>query len=103
MTRRQRVALAVVLWLVLAGLAWNVVFDRLVVIAGRQYSHDAAVLFRATGRYLLIDDVMPSAVSRAARNASLVAATIAVIALLLISAASRRASSSDTTPPIARR
>ncbi len=102
MTRRQRTVLAVVLWLVLAGVVWNVVFDRLVVIAGRQYSHDAAVVFRSTGRYLLINEMMPAAVSHAARVASLVAGAIAAVALLLIGVASRRGTAPDATRPTAR-
>ena len=56
--RRPAVVTAVVLWLVFAFLVWNVIFDRLVVLAGRRYSHDATVLYRTTGRYLRIDDVM---------------------------------------------
>ena len=41
MTARRAVVAAVVLWLVFAGVVWNVVFDRMVVLAGRRYVHDA--------------------------------------------------------------
>lgn len=84
MTRRRAVTAAVVLWLVFAAVVWNVVFDRMVVLAGRRYSHDATVVFRSTGRYLLIDDVMRPAVAHASRVASMAAVAIAVGALVLI-------------------
>ena len=48
MTPRRLTGLAMVLWLVLAFLVWNVVFDRMIVLAGRRYSHDAAVLYQPT-------------------------------------------------------
>lgn len=92
MTRRQLTLLAVVLWLVLAFVVWNVVFDRLIVLAGRRYSHDAAVLFRSTGRYLLINDVMRPAVAHASRVATAVAAAIVAVAMILIRIASNRPS-----------
>jgi hypothetical protein len=92
MTPRRLTVLAMVLWLVLAFLVWNVVFDRMIVLAGRRYSHDAAVLYRTTGRYLLINDVMRPAVAHAGRVATAVAGAIAAIAMLLIRLASTRAS-----------
>ena len=92
MTSRRAVATAVVLWLVFAAVVWNVIFDRLIVLAGRRSSHDATVLFRSTGKYLLIDDVMRPAVADAAGFASAVAAAIAILALLVI----RAAASHDT-------
>lgn len=90
MTVRREVATAVVLWLVFAATVWNVVFDRMIVLAGRRYSHDATVLFRTTGRYLLIDDVMGPAVAHAARVASAAAGAVAVAALILIRFAAAR-------------
>ena len=84
MTDQRKVVVAVVLWLVFASVVWNVIFDRLIVLAGRRYSHDAYVLYRSTGRYLLINDVMPPAVTHAVRVASSVAGTIAVVALVAI-------------------
>ena len=90
MTHRRAVTAAVVLWLVFAGVVWNVVFDRMVVLAGRRYSHDATVLFRGTGRYLLIDDVMRPAVAHASRVASVAAVAVAVAALILIRLAAAR-------------
>lgn len=90
MTPRRAVTTAVILWLVLAAVVWNVIFDRLIVLAGRRYSHDAMVLFRRTGRYLLIDDVMRPAVIHGARVASAVATAIVVVGMLLIALAAAR-------------
>ena len=84
MTRRGSIRLAVALWLVLACLVWNVVFDRLVVLAGRRYSYEATLLFRTTGHYLKIDDVMRPAVAHAAWVASMSAGAIVIGALVLI-------------------
>ena len=90
MTRRGSVRLAVVLWLVFAFVVWNVIFDRMLVLAGRRYSYDAFVLFHSTGHYLKIDDVMRPAVGRALRVASLTAAGIVVASMALIRVAARR-------------
>lgn len=84
MTPRRQIAVAVALWLTLAFVVWNVVFDRLIVLAGRRYSHDAAVTYRTTGRYLLINDVMPSAISTSGRVATAAAVGISVLGLALV-------------------
>ena len=99
MTDRRKVLVAVVLWLLCAAVVWNVIFDRLVVLAGRRYSHDAYVVYRSTGRYLLINDVMRPAIAHAARVASVVAGTIAAAALLAIRVAAR-ARRGDGPPPL---
>jgi len=92
MTHRRSVVLAVALWLLFAFVVWNVIFDRVIVLAGRRYSHDAVELYRTTGRYLLIDDVMRPAVSYGVRLASAVAGTITVLALIAIRLAASRGS-----------
>ena len=84
MTRSRSVRVAVVLWLVFAALVWNVIFDRIIVLVGRRYSYDAAVLYRGSGQYLHIDDVMRPAIAHGVRLASVVAGAIAVVSLLLI-------------------
>ena len=90
MTRQRSVVVAVVLWLVFAALVWNVVFDRVIVLAGRRYSYDAAVFYGASGQYLHIDDVMRPAIAHGVRLASIVAGAIAVVSLLLIRLAAAR-------------
>jgi hypothetical protein len=81
---RRAVVWAVVLWLVLAIVVWNVIFDRIIVLAGRRYAHDAAVLFRTTHTYLHIDEVMRPAVAHGVRVASAWAGALALAGLLLI-------------------
>ncbi len=80
---------AVALWLAFAFVVWNVLFDRMLVLAGRRYSYDAYVLFHSTGRYLKIDDVMRPAVAHAFKVASVAAGGIVVVAMVLIGIAAR--------------
>ncbi len=89
MTYRRQIIVAVALWLTLAFVVWNVVFDRLIVLAGRRYSHDAAVVYRKTGHYLLINDVMLPAISQSSRVATAVAAGITLVGMALIWSAAR--------------
>ena len=77
--RNARVA--VVLWIVLAVLAWNVVFDRMIVVAARLYIVAAKDAARNTDQFLLIDDWMPKAVERAFWTASAVGSGIATFGL----------------------
>src|SRR5262249_45431116 len=85
--RATRVAVA--LWLVWAFVVWNVVFDRVLVLAGRRYVYDAAIAADA-GHYLLIADVMPAAVARGAWLATASAAGLLLIGLAAILVATRR-------------
>ena len=90
MNQRRRIVTAIVLWLVFAFVVWNVIFDRILVLAGRRYSHDAMVLDRTTGHYLRIDDVMRPAVRHGVWVASIVALAILVGAMILIRLAASR-------------
>jgi len=90
LSHRRAIAVASVLWLVFAFVVWNVIFDRIIVLAGRRYAHDATVLYRTTGQYLLIDSVMRPAVAYGVKVASAVAGAIVVVALLLIRVAALR-------------
>lgn len=90
MARTRGVRLAAALWVVLAFLVWNVVFDRMLVVAGRRYSHAAAVAARRGDSFLTIDDWMRPAINRAARAASGTAALVGGVGLLAIAVASRR-------------
>jgi hypothetical protein len=56
--------LAIGLWVVLAFVVWNVVFDRVLVLAGRRYVYAAAMAARQSDAFLRIDDFMKPAVSR---------------------------------------
>lgn len=90
MIRDRKVLAAVALWFTFAFLVWNVIFDRILVLAGRRYSYDAVMRYRTTGTYLRIDEVMRPAAAHGWRVASLVATAIAVGAVLLIREAARR-------------
>jgi hypothetical protein len=88
MTFAARVRLAAVLWVVLAFLVWNVIFDRILVIAGRQYAWRATDAFHA-GSYLRIADTMPAAIHHGVRVASFWAAVVAVGGLTAVWFASK--------------
>lgn len=83
MNPRRRVVTAVLLWAVFAFLVWNVVFDRIIVLAGRRYSYDATLAFRA-GYYLRIDDAMRPAIAHGVRVASIAAGLIVLVGVGLI-------------------
>ena len=76
------------LWIVLAFVVWNVVFDRVIVQAGRDYLDLAHASAAAHGPYLKIEDAM-----RPARSHALWWATGSALAILAAGmAAIRRAS-----------
>ena len=56
---------AVWLWIVFAFVVWNVVFDRVIVDAGREYVRVADAAAKGSGAYAKIDDTMRPARSRA--------------------------------------
>ena len=69
-TPMRRVRVAAGLWLLLTVVWWMVIYDRLVVLAGRRYSHDATVAFRESHRYLTIAEGLTPLVRQAARTAT---------------------------------
>lgn len=81
--------MAAALWLVLAFAVWNVVFDRILVLAGRRYSFAAATAVRDGHDYIRIDDWMRPAIVHGVRVASLTALAIAVFGLIAVVIASR--------------
>jgi hypothetical protein len=76
-TRQVRIATA--LWIAWAIIIWNVVFDQVIVFAGRRYIRAAALAAQAGGPYARIDDWMRPAVTGALWMASAAAGTILVI------------------------
>ena len=56
---------AVALWLAAAVVVWNLVFDRVLIVAGREYVRTAADAAHGSGPYARIDDYMRPAVPRA--------------------------------------
>jgi len=78
---RSNVGVALALWIALALVVWNVVFDRVLVLAGRQYVYAASRSVRDSGPYLRVDDWMRPAQRRAlwmASGASVLILTIGV-------------------------
>ena len=86
---RHSARLAAALWLVLAFVVWNVVFDRILVLAGRRYSYAAAMAVREGKNYLRIDDWMRPAITHGVRVASVTALGIAVFGLIAVVLANR--------------
>lgn len=87
MTARR---LALVLWIVLAVVVWNVVFDHVIVVAGREYLA-AAVSAAGSGRpYARVDEWMRPAKARGFWIASAASAAILIAGLGAIRLASRR-------------
>jgi len=66
----------VALWLAGTVVVWNVVFDRVLIDAGREYVRTAADAARGSGPYARIDDSMRPAVPRALVLASSAAGVI---------------------------
>ncbi len=89
MTPRTKVRVALLLWIVFGVVVWNVVFDRILVLAGRRYSHDAALAARA-GQYLRIEEVMRPAIADGVRVASAAGGAIAIFGAAAVWFASRR-------------
>ena len=84
--------LARALWIAWAVVVWNVVFDRVIVVAGRSYivaatRHTAA---DPTAPPLNMDDWMVPAVNRALTVATAAAVVVLVTGLAAIAVASRR-------------
>jgi hypothetical protein len=90
----DRPRLARILWVVLAFAVWNVVFDRVLVLAGREYVY-AATLAARDGVYLFAKDWMASAVARGFWLASAGAAIILAAGLVLVEVASKRHTESE--------
>jgi hypothetical protein len=80
---------AAALWIVLAFTVWNVVFDRILVLAGRRYAYAAVTAARSGHEYVRIDDWMRPAIVHGVRLASVVAIAIALFGLIAVAVASR--------------
>ena len=82
----------VALWLAGTVVVWNVVFDRVLIYAGREYVKTADNAARGSGPYARIDDSMRPAVPRA-----LVLATSAAGVMLAVGFAAFRWSARATS------
>jgi hypothetical protein len=79
-TRTARIATT--LWVVWAVMVWNVTFDRVIVVAGREYLHAAALAAQTGGPYARIDDWMRPAVTTGLWMASAAAGAILILGWL---------------------
>jgi len=79
---RRRVA--VWLWILFAFAVWNVVFDRVIVEAGREYLRVADAAAKGSGGYAKIDDTMRPAQSRALWLATASAGVILVVGFVAL-------------------
>jgi hypothetical protein len=87
--------LARVLWVVWAIIVWNVAFDHVIVVAGREYiaaASAAAAPGPGGATYARMDDWMRPALSRALWIATAASSAILVTGLVAVRVASRSAS-----------
>jgi hypothetical protein len=78
------------LWIALAIVVWNSVFDRTIIQAGREYVRAAEAAAAGSGPYLRADDWMRAARQRALWSATAAGAGVVAVGLLSIAAAGRR-------------
>ncbi|HEY3044747.1 MAG TPA: hypothetical protein VGJ39_12015 [Vicinamibacterales bacterium] len=83
--------IATALWIVWAIVVWNVVFDHVIVVAGREYLTAAIVAARGTGPYARMDDWMQPAIARGVW----IATALSGVILLVGFAAIRRGATSN--------
>ena len=86
--RRLRRA-AFLAWIACAVVIWNVVFDGIVVQAGREYLTLQALGRQGRGPSVTIREVMDPAVARAARTATIAGGAIGAAGILAAWAAAR--------------
>jgi hypothetical protein len=88
------------LWIVLAVVVWNVVFDRMLVNAGREYVRSAMAAANGSGPYARIDERMRPALARALGTASAAAGIIVLVGLVGIRVAMRRGRHATSEEPL---
>jgi len=76
---RRAARIAIALWFAWAVVVWNVVFDRVIVVAGRRYLGAAALAAQAGGSYARMDEWMRPAVTDGVLIASASAACILLV------------------------
>ena len=94
---RRRVAAW--LWIVWAFVAWNLVFDLVIIEAGREYVRVARAAEARSGPYALIEDTMRPARSRALWLATASAGVILVVGFLGLRRAGLSGPPISTTRP----
>ncbi len=89
---RQAARIARVLWIVWAIVVWNVVFDRVIVVAGRAFIVAASAQAAAfpAGPFAVMDDWMRPAVVRGFWIATATCVGLVIAGLTLVNYAARR-------------
>ena len=77
------------LWILFAFVVWNVVFDRVIIDAGREYVRVADAAATGSSAYARIDDTMRPARSQALWLATASAGAILVVGLVAVRRAGR--------------
>jgi hypothetical protein len=95
MSLPRRARLVAVFWVIAVIVVWNAVFDRVIVLAGRQYIQ-AAVAADAAGRSLRIDDWMQPAVVRAFWLATAIGLAVAILGVASVFHSVRRSDRANT-------
>ena len=90
MTRSRAMRIAAVLWIVWAIVAWNVVFDQTLVVAGRRYIVAAVAAAQGEGPYENLDSWMRPALARGLWLATATAVAILATGFVSLRFASRR-------------
>jgi hypothetical protein len=85
----NRPRLAAWLWVVWAFVVWNLVFDRVIIEAGRDYVRVAVAASESSGPYAKIEDTMRPARSRALWLATASAGVILVVGFVALRRATR--------------
>ena len=93
------VRIAKALWIVWAIVAWNVVFDHVIVVAGRAYLTAAVVAARRSGPYARMDDWMRPAIARGLWSATAVSAAILFVGFVAIRLATASTEKAPTNSP----
>jgi hypothetical protein len=81
--RRAR-RLAIALWITWAVIVWNVVFDHVIVVAGRAFIAAAGLAAQGAGPYAHMDDWMRPAVTRAFWTATAASSSLLVLLLVIL-------------------
>ena len=96
----NRPRLAMALWIVLAVVVWNVVFDRVLVNAGREYVRSAMAAASGSAPYARIDERMRPALVRSLGAASATAGVVILVGLVGIRVAMRRGRHATSEEPL---
>ena len=102
--RRRTFVLAAAGWLVAGGLAWNYVFDTMIVNAGREYVYHQQLYERKRGPAVTIEQIMGPAQAAAVRTATetgLAVSGVGFVLTVYVAArlAARRRSRAATSAP----